>query len=365
MNVNDTTCHDPVSIAEHINSFFINVGNNLVSKLPVLNDTYSAFTTFCKNHYRNLGVTPGQLILQEIDHAFVLKELLSMKPNKSNGLDNIGPRFLKDGAHPLAHVITYLINLSIKNKCVPDCTKAAKVIPLHKKGSKLDVGNYRPVSILTSVSKILERAVYIQVEKHCKQHKIVYPLQSGFQQRYSTSTCLLHLHDTIRNEISNGNFVGLMMLDVQKAFDSVNHHMLCEKIRLAGIDNTWFKSYLTNRKQSVFVNDDQSERKEINCGVPQGSILGPWCYLIYSNDMPSCTTCKVILYADDTILLVSNRSIEVVSQDLSQAADSCYHWLTNNKLSMHKGKTEVIVFSSKRKRHQTNKFKISIEGSQI
>jgi hypothetical protein len=166
-------------------------------------------------------------------------------------------------------------------------------------------------------------------------------------------------------EISKGNFVGLMMLDVQKAFDSVNHSMLCEKIRLAGIDNTWFKSYLSNRTQSVYVNDYLSVGKEINCGVPQGSILGPWCYLIYSNDMPSCVNCKVILYADDTILLVSNRNIDAVSQDLSHAAETCYHWLTNNKLSMHKGKTEVIVFSSKRKKHHTNGFRITIDGNII
>ena len=365
MNIDDSTCHDPVSIAEHINDFFINIGNNLVSKLPHLFDYYSAFTTYCRNFYSNLGITPGQLILQKVDESFVLKELLSMKPNKSTGLDDIGPRFLKDGAQILSPIITYLVNLSISRKCVPDCTKTAKVIPLFKKGSRLEVGNYRPVSILTSISKILERAVYIQVTNHCKLHNIIYPLQSGFQRKYSTDTCLIHLHDTIRSEISKGKFVGMMMLDVQKAFDSVNHEMLCEKIRLAGIDNMWFKSYLQHRNQTVDINNCLSERKEICCGVPQGSILGPWCYLIYSNDMPSCVDCTVILYADDTILLIANRSVEIVSKELSRAAETCYKWMTNNKLSMHRGKTEVVIFSSKRKKHLTKDFNITIDGNTI
>jgi len=104
----------------------------------------------------------------------------------------------------------------------------------------------------------------------------------------------------------------MMMLDVQKAFDSVNHDMLWKKIRLAGIDDSWFRSYLKDRKQSVRINNCLSNEKAITCGVPQGSILGPWCYLmIYSNDLPSCVSCKVILYADDTILLVSHRDLNV------------------------------------------------------
>jgi hypothetical protein len=295
----------------------------------------------------------------------VSKELQNMNPNKSTGLDSIGPRFLCDGATALHKTVTHLINLSITKKTVPACTKLAKVTPLFKKGSKLEVGNYRPVSVLTAVSKILEKAVYVQVDTYCKEKGIIYPLQSGFRRNYSAGTCLIQIPDCIRSEISNGNFVGMMLLDVQKAFDSVNHEMLCAKIHLAGIDDTWFRSYLEERKQVVNVNNCMSSEMSIVCGVPQGSLLGPWCYLLYSNDIASCVSCNLVLYADDTILLVSHKNVNEVSQRLSEAASKCFHWLTNNCLSMHMGKTEVIIFSSKRKQCQTRNFVVTLENHAI
>ena len=156
------------------------------------------------------------------------------------------------------------------------------------------------------------------------------------------------------------------MLDVQKAFDSVNHQHLCEKIKLAGIEPDWFISYLENRKQIVLANGVSSSEQIIKCGVPQGSILGPWCYLIYCNDLPvSVKTSTVILYADDTILLASDRSLDKVREILLEDMSSCFHWLTDNKLAMHKGKTEMLVFSSNRKRHNTRNFKIDHDGHTI
>lgn len=365
LNINNQICYDPVTVAEHINDFFVGIAQKLVDNLPPLTDLYSAFSNSCKQFYNKLGTQPGMFKLKSVSSAFVLKELQALKVSKSTGLDDISPRFLHDGAEGLCDVIAHLINLSINNCVVPDCTKKAVVTPLFKKNNKLDVGNYRPVSVLTSLSKILEKAVHKQVELFCKENNILYPLQSGFRCDFSTDTCLTHLHDHIRNEISHGMFVGMALLDVQKAFDSVNHRMLCEKIRLVGIDPEWFKSYLVNRKQIVSVNNNYSTEKTINAGVPQGSILGPWCYLIYANDLPSCTSCKVIIYADDTILLVSNRDLSIVSQVLSAEISNCFHWLTNNLLSMHMGKTETIVFSSKRKQHLTKGFSISCNGQTI
>jgi hypothetical protein len=255
--------------------------------------------------------------------------------------------------------------LSIKHKIVPECTKHAKVTPLYKKKSRLDVGNYRPVSVLTSISKILERAVLVQVEAFCKEHHLLYEFQSGFRDKYSTDTCLIYLHDYIRSQISRGNFVGLLMLDVQKAFDSVNHRMLCEKIKLAGIDNTWFQSYLEGRKQVVCINNCTSGQKQIICGVPQGSILGPWCYLMFCNDMKTCVSCKLILYADDAILLSSNCDVNKVTSELSKEVSNCHHWLTNNNLAMHMGKTEATILCSKRKRGLLRNIVINCEGHPI
>ena len=365
LTIDEKVCYDPVNVAEHVNSFFVNVACKLVAALPKLEDRFSAFSNYCRSYYKNLGITPAMYVLKEVSSEFVLKELKTMNATKSTGLDNIGPKFLRDGADVLSDTITYLINLSIKNKIVPDCTKKAKVIPLYKKKSKLDVGNYRPVSVLTSLSKLLEKAVHGQVESFCNDSGIIYPFQSGFRRKYSTDTCLIHLHDYIRREISHGFFVGMVMLDVQKAFDSVNHDMLCEKIRLAGMDPEWFRSYLHGRTQQVYVDNNMSSEQTIKTGVPQGSILGPWCYLIYSNDMASCVTCQLIMYADDTILLVSDRNLKNVAQNLSTELSRCSHWLTNNGLSMHMGKTEAIVLSSRRKKHLTKNFVIQSNGHDI
>ena len=361
LNINNQTCYDPVTISESVNTYFINVAQNLVSALPCFVDIYSAFSKNCRKFYSSMGITPSKFKISPVSTAFINRELRNLDASKATGLDRIGPRFLNDGAEALTNIISHLVNLSITSKTVPNCTKRAKVTPIFKKGSKLEVGNYRPVSILTSVSKILEKAVHHQVDKYCRETRLLYIKQSGFRNNYSTSTCLVYLHDYIRSEVEKGKFIGMVMLDVQKAFDSVNHDLLCEKIRLAGIEPEWFRSYLSNRKQLAFVNGTFSGEQTIKCGVPQGSILGPWCYLIYCNDMPSCVSkCQMIIYADDTILITSNQDLKAVKDELGDELQKCYRWLTDNKLSMHKGKTEALVITSKKKQHKTQNFTISI-----
>ena len=176
--------------------------------------------------------------------------------------------------------------MSITTNVVPDELKVARVTPLHKKNSKLDVGNYRPISILCSISKILEKSVHSQITKYLNDNNMLYENQSGFREGFSTSTCLTWLTDYIRNKTSEGFYTGIALLDVQKAFDSVNHEILCTKLYHMGIEPNWFHSYLTNRKQVVVVNDCLSDTQTITCGVPQGSILGPLFVALRTAMMP-------------------------------------------------------------------------------
>ena len=208
---------------------------------------------------------------------------------------------------------------------------------------------------------MLEKAVHIQVDQYCNDKGIIYPLQSGFRNSYSTDSCLMYLHEFISNALSKGKFVGMVILDVQKAFDSVDHSMLCEKIRLIRLDPEWFISYLHDRKQLVCVNDSMSQEQTIKCGVPQGSILGSWCYLIYSNDLSTSVSCKMLMYADDTILIIADKNVSRISEQLSKEVANCYQWLTNNRLSMHMGKTETIVFSSRKKKHLVKDFELKCQ----
>ena len=182
--------------------------------------------------------------------------------------------------------VSHIVNFSIMSEALPSGFKDARVIPLFKKGSRLDPGNYRPVSILNILSKVLERAVCDQLTRYLETKKVLYGFQSGFRGKFSTETCLVELSDYIRDEVSKGNFVGMVLIDLQKAFDCVDHGILLKKLRVMGIGNVdWFRSYLSGRRQCIVVNGTQSEFKEVSCGVPQGSILGPILFLCYINDM--------------------------------------------------------------------------------
>ena len=157
----------------------------------------------------------------------------------------------------------------------------------------------------------------------------------------------------------------MLLLDVQKAFDSVDHTILCKKLYAMGIDPSWFNSYLSNRKQTVCINGIFSDFLDITCGVPQGSLLGPLLYLCYSNDMEVSVSCKLLLYADDSVLIVSDRQPNVISNKLSRELSSCNQWLIDNKLSLHVGKTECIIFGSRRKLNRLNGFSVTYESNEI
>ena len=245
----------------------------------------------------------------------------------------------------------------------PDDMKFAKVTPLHKKKDKTDVGNYRPISVLSVVSKILEKSVHAQIEKYFQEKKLIYEFQSGFRNGYSTETCLIHLSDFVRNEVSQGRFVGMVLLDLQKAFDTVNHNILLKKLEVMGLDSAcvkWFRSYLSNRHQVVTVQTVLSDSLPIKCGVPQGSILGPILFMCYINDMCTCVNeSKLLLYADDSVLLYSDTNPKTIEEKLSAELENCIEWMTDNKLSLHVGKTESILFCSKGKLKYTRDFKVT------
>ncbi len=282
----------------------------------------------------------------------MLKILKGIGKNKATGLDDVPAKFIVDGSAEIACPLTHIINLSIYHSKVPKDLKSAKVVPLYKKNSKTDVGNYRPVSILPVVSKILERVIYTQLEGYLSQNDLLYQFQSGFRTGFSTDSCLVHLTDYIRLEMDKGNYTGMVLLDLQKAFDTVNHSILLMKMRALGLSGSavcWFTSYLTERTQCVSVNNSLSSPSETVCGVPQGSILGPLLFLVYVNDMERAVRCKLLLYADDSALLVSGRSVKEIETELSSELSNVRTWLIDNKLSLHLGKTQSILFGTQKR----------------
>ena len=258
--------------------------------------------------------------------------------------------------------------MSIIQGSVPDELKSARVVPLYKKNDKTDVGNYRPVSILSIVSKILERVIYDQLEQYLVQNSLLYEYQSGFRHGFSTDTCLIHLTDYIRFQMDKGHFVGMVLLDLQKAFDTVNHSILLMKLRALGLTESsirWFSSYLSDRRQLVEISCTLSSSANITCGVPQGSILGPLLFLIYVNDMSAVVKNKLLLYADDSAILVSAKNKCDIENLLSQDLNIVSQWLVCNKLSLHLGKTESILFGSVQRLKKHGNLDINCNGQTI
>ena len=310
------------------------------------------------------------LKLDSITEGYLCNTLKSVEVRKAAGIDQILGKFLKDGARILAKPISELCNLSMALGSFLDACKIAKVKPLFKKGSKTDPSNYRRISLLPLLSKVFERVALDQTEEFLSLNKILYDYQSGFRKNHSTDTCLSFLNDKILKGFDDGLVTGMILIDLQKAFDTINHDILLKKLSIIGFsDHTvkWFQSYLSNRKFMVNLENSFSEVSSISCGVPQGSILGPLLFLIYVNDMPMAVKCDLFLYADDTCLVFQSKNVKDIKKQLNEDFANICDWFVDNKLSIHFGedKTKSILFASKRKMKNLQKLEIIYNNNRI
>ena len=270
----------------------------------------------------------------------VLKHLQDLDENKAQGLDNQSRKFLKDGATVLAKPISQICNLSIKYSIFPSDCKIAKLKPLFKKGSKTDPQNYRPISLLPLVSKIIEKVIHDQTQHFVDKNDIIYRYQSGFRKSFSTDSCLSYLNNKIATGFASGLYTDMILFNLQKAFDTVNHDILLKDMDFIGFseeETKWFKSCFSNRKFKVHIKNTFSEPGNHLCRVPQGSILGPLLFLLYINDMPQAVDCELLLYADDTCLIFQHKDITEIESALNKNLSMLCDWFVDNKLSIHFG----------------------------
>ena len=291
-----------------------------------------------------------------------VKELFQNAPNKYCDLDPLPTWLLKENIDIFLPMLTRIINLSLALGDMPDDLKHAVIRPLLKKlGQELIEKNYRPVSNLAFLSKLIERAVAQQLISHLHRNKLMDIYQSAYRQYHSTETALLRLQNDVLAELDEGNCVMLVMLDMSAAFDTIDHEiLLCRLQNRCGIKGTalkWFRSYLSRRTQSVLIGDTQSSPKTLKYGVPQGSVLGPILFSIYTSplgDIIRKHNIKYKIYADDNDLYMSfspsNKTIEdrenqiKSKKQMENCATEVGNFLVENKMKKNDDKTEFSIF---------------------
>ena len=357
---NNTIIHDPNKISEKFNSFFISIPDELQKNI------HSSHTNFY-----NYLKTPNleSIFIKPTDENEILSIILSLNDGKASGPNSIPTFILKFLAWDISPLLSKLFNLSFVTGIFPNIFKTASVKPIHKKGSKLDCNNYRPISLLSNISKILEKLMYSRIYQFLDNSKCLYGRQFGFRLKHSTSHALISITEMIRGAIDSGSFACGVFIDLQKAFDTVDHKILIKKLYyygIRGIANNWFSSYIENRSQFVSINGFESSKKFIKYGVPQGSVLGPLLFLIYINDLSqSIRNSTVHHFADDTNLLCINKSLTQLCKKVNSDLHHLCLWLNSNRISLNINKTEFIIFHPPKKIISNDKVKIKINGKRI
>ena len=283
-----------------------------------------------------------------------------------SAVDKLSTRVLKDAFLSLVDQLTFTFNLSLKKGVFPDKWKATTIIPLQKDGNKEDVSNLRPVSLLPLPGKLLEKLVHKQLNTYLENHQLLSDCQGGFQQGHSTISKITELTDDLYKAMDSRETTVSVFIDFRKAFDTVIHNILLNKLELLGIkglNKIWFESYLTNRTQRTLANGVISNPELITCGVPQGSTLGPLLFLIYINDLVTVVNnSELHLYADDTAVYCSDRHPLVAKNAVQMDLHNISRWCNNNKISINLKKTKSVIFGT---RYMLKKFsnpKIELEG---
>ena len=344
LNENNSNITDNKIMANTFNDFFSNIGNTIEQKIPKSQKCFSNYLDTPINN--NLHIQP----CNEIEILNIISKLGS---NKASGPNSIPTNLLKEFSTLLAYPIKIIINKSLTEGTFPSLFKVAQICPIYKKSDKSKCVNYRPISLLSNLSKVFERIMYNRIEKYLETANILYDHQFGFRKSFSTEHALMSITEQIKSNFRKKSFSCGVFVDLEKAFDTVNHSILISKLKYYGLQEpsiSWLSSYLTNRSQQVSLNGQLSTSRPVTCGVPQGSILGPLLFLIYINDMnKAIKNSTVYHFADDTNLLYSHKNPKTLKKVMNKDLKALYEWLCANRLSLNVSKTEFIVFRPPKK----------------
>lgn len=356
--INGESVTDSELIANNFNSFFTGLGPNLASK--ILSPSNKTYTDFLLQHVNS------SFKFSHVNRDAVLKVIDGLKSKSSYGNDRISNKLLKIVKHELADALTLIFNQCISQNTFPYALKIAKVIPIYKKNEEYIMDNYRPVSVLPSISKVFEKLLYKQIYEYFCENDLLYTSQYGFRPMHSTELAALEFVDRILFDLDKGEIPISIFLDLSKAFDTIDHEILIRKLQFYGFEELSLqlvRSYLNDRQQYVEFGNVQSQCLRVTTGVPQGSVLGPLFFIIYVNDICKASGLfQPIIYADDTTLTATLSTFRKedcsIDDTINKELNQICNWMKLNKLSLNCSKTKAMLFHMPQKTVQYPKLVI-------
>lgn len=338
ITINGKIIENTIEIAEIFNKYFQNATQNLGNQQMC--DLES--TILDAENQNTIFLTP-------VTSDEILKIINNLKNSFSRGLDEIPDIIVKKCSHLLVTPLLDICNSSITAGKFPENLKIAKVYPVFKKGIKEHIENYRPISLLSVFSKILEKVMYNRLISFLEYNNVLTNSQFGFRKGKGINHAILSFTESIFNAKDNRDQTLGLFLDLSKAFDTVNHKILIYKLQrlgIRGLAGNWFYSYLNGRKQFVEINSVKSNLVDIKHGVPQGSILGPILFLLYINDLPlNLPQARTVLFADDTNIIFNDSNKSNLETKIIDTSARLEQWLTANNLNLNVNKTVCIHFT--------------------
>ena len=310
--------------------------------------------------------THEAISLSDTNASEILKLIFELDINKSVCHDEINNRIIKNTGSTTVPYLETLYNKCMRSGVYPDCFKTAQVTPLFKGGDKLDLGSYRPISLLPALGKLFEKIILVRMMYFLDKHDLISNHQFGFRPKYTTEYAILDVYEKLLSNMDRGTTSCAIFLDLAKAFDSVSHNILLRKLEKYGFRGNALKlltSYLSSRSQFVKLGDVKSITSLIEFGVPQGSILGPILFLLFINDLPNATKLFVKLYADDTFLCAQNDDIKLLVKEVNLELTNVFKWLCSNKLTLNFSKTKYMVLT--KKRDVSHSFTVKMGGKKL
>ena len=360
ININGVSEKDPKLIANHFNSFFTKVGQEISDTVPPVAKQ--------PEEYINYLTPVPDLQLGNTTPEHVLKIIKKFQPKYSCDSQGVSTKMVKFIGAEIAIPLSHIFNLSLQSGQFPSALKQCRVIPIFKSGNKLECDNYRPISLLSSISKVLEKIVAEKLVQHLLFNDLLCHHQYGFLPNRSTEHNLMQIVNFVSKALNEGQYCIGVFLDLRKAFDVCSHDILLKKLKrmgIKGIAHTWFMNYLSGRSQKVDINGNMSDALDLAISVLQGSILGPILFLCYINDFYMCTTLFSLLFADDTTCLAKGKKLSELTNYVNIELQKIANWFRANKMAVNTSKTKFIVFRTHGKPINPDDCMISFNSNEL